>query len=61
MRVIEVLGVTTRGRSSSIREPAGNVLLIIIMMSMRGVINDHNDDIDDDEQPQASTAKVALV
>ena len=33
--VIEVFGVTTRGRSSSMTEPAGNVLLIIIMISMR--------------------------
>ena len=35
--VIEVFGVTTRGRSSSITEPAGNVLLIIIMMMMAGM------------------------
>ena len=27
--MIEVFGVTTRGRSSSMTEPAGNVLLIV--------------------------------
>ena len=40
----EVFGVTTSGRSSSITEPAGNVLLIIVHDVNEGP--DHND-IDD--------------
>ena len=35
--VIEVFGVTTRGRSSRITDPAGKVLLIIIIMLQNDV------------------------